>query len=214
MNKWIIFIIIVVGVFAIGAGVNLVTSHTSTYKVDIADSKTVTQQKPDLVVRFANISKYPVSQGVLVVHNQNFSMNFLGEQPPEVYTSLAEDGDPSEVIAALKETPTISEAFEVATIKPGAMQEVAIPLAGIRRQYADIGNIRISYMAKIEGVSDGVAWLNGHAPYTTAQQKSILTEVIDMGITTNGPVQHYLQFYEEGTAPDGVVQINIDKVDL
>ena len=212
MNKWIIFIIIVIGVFVIGIGVNLVTNYTPSYEVDTADSKTIAQQESDPVIRFANISEYPVSQGVLVVHNQNFSMNFLGERPPEAYGYLAEYGDPSEVITMLKGTSIMGGVFEVAAIEPGAVQEIDIPLTGIKKQYSiDTDNIRISYMAKIEGVNDGMVWLNGHTPYTTTQQESILTEVIDMGTATNKPVQHHLQFYEEGVAPDGVVQINIDR---
>ncbi len=215
MNKWIIFIIVVIVVSVIGVGANLFTNYASSYKVDPTNSETVTQQESDPVIRFANISEYSISPGVLVVHNRDFSMNFLGTRPPKAYESLAEIGDPYATIALLTETSGVSNVFEIAAIEPGTTQEITIPLSSIRDKegYANTGNTLISYMAKIAETNNGVVWLNGYPPYDAknnqTQQERILAEIIDIDTNTNKPVQHHPEFYKDDAVSDEIVQITV-----
>lgn len=193
MNKWIIFIIVVIGISVIGVGTNLVRNYTTTLTTEpIADETgAATQGEPRLVVRFTNISEYPVSPGVLVFHNQNFSMNFLGGQAPKEYESFAEVGDPKTVIALIQEDPNVHIVFGAGGVEPRTTQEIVIPLPAVR----DYDDARMSYMARVEETNDGVVWLNGHpisALYdeesSQIQQKRIVTEIIDMGTEQNAPI--------------------------
>lgn len=222
MNRWIIFIIIVAAVAVIGVGVNLFTNSTQQYTVNPDNDETVImQQESGPIVRFANISDehlWAVTRGVLVVHNQNFSMNFLGTQPPKEYKTFAEPGIPSAVIALLKETAGVSGVFEVPSIESGITQEVTIPLSSISDEGYTTGTTRISYMApimdKITETGIGMVWLNGYTLYDAegnqAQGERILTEIIDIDTTGNRPVQHHPEFYTGEAATSGVIQITID----
>ena len=223
MNKWVIFIIIVAAVSVVGVGANLFTDNVRLYEVDLSTTESGTKQESDPIIRFVNISDehlHVVTRGVLVIHNDNFSMNFLGTQPPEAYKSFTESGDPSAVIALLAETPNISGIFEINAIESGRVREITIPRVALKSEIGDIDTdaVRISYMApimdKITETSVGMVWLNGYALYDTegnqAQENRILTEVIEIDINNNKPVQHHPEFYTDEAASGGVVQITVD----
>ena len=194
MNKWIIFIIII-GVAAI-AGVlfNIVNNGIYTQKIDITIDDEMMQKEPDPVVRFVNTSEYSISRGVVVLHNNTFSMNLLGTQAPKAYESLAEVGDPSAVISLVKNNPGVNAALEIPAIGPKATEDIIIPRSMIDGKGTRVGanNIGISYMAMIVETNDGVVWLNDSPFYKTKnsniQQDSVLTEVLDMGTEKNEPI--------------------------
>ena len=215
MNKWIIFIIVVIVISIVGVGANFLTSSTSS-NVNTTEEVAV-QQDPDPVIRITNISEYSISQGVLVIHDSSFSMNFLGIQPPEAYKSLAEEGDPSAALTLLRETPAVSGLIEIPEINPRSTHEITIPLESIKGEegYARKSDARISYMAMIREIDDSVVWLNGYTLYSAeskqTQEGKVVTEIIDMGTSTNEPARHHQQFYEGDITSNEVVQITIDK---
>ena len=191
MNKWVIFIIIVGIVSAAGVVLNIINNRSSLYESDLAENEEVAQQEPDPIIYFVNTSEYPISPGVLVLHDHNFSMNFLGIQAPETYEALAEVGDPFVVIALLKGNADVDKVFEIAAIEPEATQSITIPrsvLAG-KEGRGGVDDIKMSYMAMITETNDGMVWLNGHSFYDAEnggiQKGSIVTEILDMGTEKN-----------------------------
>ena len=192
MNKWIIFIIIVGVISVIGVLAKFITSPRSQYSAAILE-ETVSQEK-NPTIQFTNTSEYTVFPGALVLHNNNFSMNFLGIEAPRAYESLAEVGDPSEVISSLQGNPSVIELFTVEAIAPGETQQITIPRSIIdKKEYQSGTNaIVISYMAMIAETNDGVVWLNSHPLYSVESgglpQGGVVTEVIDMGTEENAPI--------------------------
>ena len=194
MNKWIIFIIIVGVAATAGVLFNIVKGGIYTSKINSTSNKEVVQKKPDPTVRFVNISEYPVSPGVLVLHNNNFSMNFLGAQAPKAYESLAEIGNPSAAINAVKNNSGVDAVFNIPAIGPGATESITIPHSIIDNTESRVGagDINMSYMAMITETNDGVVWLNGSPFYDMEnggiQQSSTITEILDMGTEKNTPI--------------------------
>lgn len=199
MNKWIIFIIIVAAVSAIGVGTRLVTNQSSPEdtlgSVEGGEKK---QQKSNPDIRLSNISEYSISPGVLVLHDNRFSMNFLGTQVSGEYETLAEIGDPTAVIAAIKSSPGVLEVLEVPAINPGSTQDVvSTPLHMTdyyktfnERERISHGGIFVSYMAMIIETNDGVVWLNSQPFYnprndSVIKEIGVLTEILDMGTEKN-----------------------------
>ena len=193
MNKWIIFIIIVGAIAVVGVLARLVVSPALS-RTDIPINEETVFQEPNPTVQFANTSEYTIAPGVLALHNNNFSMNFLDIEAPAEYESLAEIGDPSEVASLLQGNPDVDAVFTVEAIEPGETQQITIPLSIVdKEEYQDGTNtIVISYMAMIIETNDGVVWLNGYPLYDAEtgdlQQGSIITEVIDMGTEKNAPI--------------------------
>ena len=235
MNKWIIFIIIVGIVSVIGILITIVGNKAPAYEeVAVPVEETIAQQQ-DQNINFVNTSQYHIAPGVFVLHNPNFSMNFLGETAPKEYESLAEVGDPSAALIALREHPDVYGAFDIAMIDPGGVQSIDMPEGKINR------NTVVSYMAMIVETNDGVVWLNSvplHTNTGAAQQESIIAEILDMGTEknapigsgfaggqpdltldteninngtpTNEPVQHHPQFYEDNTTSDEIVRVDLN----
>ena len=193
MNKWIIFIIII-GAVSLGGVVLRILLPVLPYNtpsvgsVDVGDAAV---QVPDPVIQIANVSEYTIAPGVLVLHTDEFSMNFLNTQAPPVYESLAEVGDPSAVIASLKNNPNVKAVFEVGTVASGKTSGVAISRKFITDLENSIGvkNLLLSYMAMIMQTNDGVVWLNS-SPYTAegVALGSTLAEILDMGTEQNAPI--------------------------
>ena len=223
MNKWIIFIIVVAVVSMIGIGANFLVSYPNPYKeiggTPIEPQPTI--QEPGPVIRFTNISDedlHIVARGVLVTHDNDFSMDFLGRRPPEAYESLAKGEGPSAVLNLLRETASVNRVFEVATMKQGVMREVTIPLSSI--VLGGIDATRMSYIAPImDPITEttvGMVWLNGYALGNTvhkndqAQVESVVAEIIEIDTANNNPVRHHPQFYGNEAVFNGVVQITVD----
>ena len=236
MNKWIIFIIIVAAVSLIGILMSVVGNKSSSHEEAIVQPMENVPQKPNQNISFVNTSKYHIAPGVFVLHNPNFSMNFLDETAPKRYEALAEIGDPSGVLIALRENPDVYGAFDIALIEPEGVQSIEIPEGKINN------NTMMSYMAMIVETNDGVVWLNSvplHTDAGAAQQESVITEILDMGTEknapigsgftggqpdlnrddaeninngtpTNEPVQHHPQFYEDNTISDEVVRVDLN----
>ena len=247
MNKWIIFISIVCIVSVIGVVLKFLLTPPSYEDSYASNEEGESYTIPDPVVQFSNISEYTISPGVLVLHTDGFSMNFLGNQAPPVYESLAEVGDPSAVIAILQNNPNIEAVFKVGAIEPNGKQHITIPHPLAGTGYINGNPILVSYMAMITETNDGVVWLNGSRlfdpeyniytenPFPTVLQDSIITEVLDMGTeqnepissgfaggqpdptrgaensnngtSTNEPVRHHPQFYEDNSVSDEIVLI-------
>lgn len=192
MNKWIIFIIIVGAITVIGVLAKFIASPRSQYSDAILEETVLPEKNP--TIQFTNTSEYTILPGVLALHNNNFSMNFLGIEAPEAYESLAEVGDPSEVIFSLQGNPDVVEALTVEAIAPGETRQIAIPqsITDQKKYQSGADAIVISYMAMIAETNDGVVWLNSHALYNAGsgdlQQGGVVTEVIDMGTEENAPI--------------------------
>ena len=242
MNRWIIFIIIVGAVAVIGVLTRIILNLPTSAGTGVPVDEGAVSQEMNPTVRFVNTSEYTIAPGVLVLHNNNFSMNFLGIEAPKAYESLAEVGDPSEVASLLQGNPDVFAVFTVETIAPRKTQRITIPrsIAGEKEQDgADA--IVLSYMAMIIETNDGAVWLNSHPLYSAEnnglQQRSIVTEVIDMGTEENAPigsgfangqldltrgnanrnngtataepVRHHPQFYESDTVSNKIVEVNL-----
>ena len=181
MNKWLIFIIIVVGV----SGASLVSKYVG----NSSDSVGVDYSR----VRLVNVSEYTVSPGVFVVHDSRvvrddqFPMNFLGVQAPEAYESLAEVGDPSAVIALLNDMSGVVAVRQVAGLDSGADYIVHDVPSG--------DGMLFSYMAMVVETNDGVVWFNRIpvdamkvADLAQLRDGNLFAEVLDMGTEENSPI--------------------------
>ena len=194
MNKWIIFIIIVGVISVIGVLARVIANSTPAYQTDGTVGEETALQEMNPTARFTNTSRYTIAPGVLALHNNNFSMNFLGIEIPEAYKSLAKVGNPSEVISLLQGNPDVIAVFAVGAIAPGETQQITIPRSIIdKKEYQDnAGAIAISYMAMIIETNDGVVWLNSQPLYDAEngglQQVRVVTEVIDTGTEKNAPI--------------------------
>lgn len=191
MNKWIIFIIIVGIISVIGVLAKVVMNRTPSPQSDVPISEETVSQETSPTIQFANTSKYTIFPGVLALHNKNFSMNFLDIEAPQEYESLAEVGDPSEVISLLQGNPDVVVSFIVEAIPPGETRQVDIPRSIFNKKEYQRGAdaIVISYMAMIAETNDGVVWLNSHPLYSDGLQRGgAVTEVIDMGTEENAPI--------------------------
>lgn len=192
MNKWIIFIIIVGVISVIGVLAKVIASPAPQYSGTIFEETALPEKNP--TIQFTNTSEYTILPGVLAFHNSNFSMNFLGTEIPEAYESLAEIGDPSEVISLLQDNPAVVELFTVEAIAPGRTQQITIPRSIIdeKKYQSGADAIVVSYMAMIAETNDGVVWLNSHPLYAAEsgglQQGGVVTEVVDMGTEENAPI--------------------------
>ncbi len=191
MNKWIIFIIIVGAITVIGVLVKVVADLTPSSRIDAPVSE---ETATNPTIQFTNTSEYTIAPGVLVLHNNDFSMNFLGVELPEGYEPLAETGDPSEVISLLRDNSDVAEVLVVEEIPSGVTQYITIPRSIIdKKEYRSGANaIVISYMAMILETNDGVVWLNGHPLFNAEsgdlQRGSVVTEIIDAGTEKNEPI--------------------------
>ena len=179
---------------------------------------------PKLTIKLKNDSNYTISTGVIVVHNERFSMNYLGRRAPAEYESLAEVGDPSALIARLEVNPNIYHVIKTDVLEPNSERVLTVS------EIAETD--RISYMAMITETNDGVVWGNSFPI-----DSEFWTEIIDMGteqnspigsgfsggqpdptqgannidngIATNEPVFHHSQFYDDPDTPTRIVRFAI-----
>ena len=230
MKKWVIFIIIVLAVSLAAFIFNTVDFSSDIY-LDLSPDGAVVAE--DTALRVTNVSGYSVSPGVLVIHNRDFSMNFLGDYAPAVYESLSEVGDPSVVLASLKDLPGVYDVFEISLLEPQQHEVLNVS--------ARDSDALISYMAMIVPTNDGVVWLNSYPLYTPDGNKhfgAVVTEVLDMGTEQNSPlgsgfqggqpdlsrgaeniengvsavetVRHHPQFYDDPAVSTSVVRIDFN----
>lgn len=181
-KKWVIFIIVVLIVSLIFVVVRSISSSSDIISSNFS-SEDDEYRIEDAYLRLINVSDYTISPGVLVVHDRNFSMNFLGGYIPTEYESLSEVGDPSAVVASLKNLSGVYDVFEVSLLEPQNDQ--------IFDFFVGDPKALISYMAMIVPTNDGVVWLNSFPLYNESGEQqwgSILAEVLDMGTEENSPI--------------------------
>ena len=132
----------------------------------------------------SNESEYAISPGVAVVHSDPFLMSFLDTQAPAEYESLAEVGDPSAVIAMMKNNPSVYQVRKVGALEPGEQRTINFAEAP--------EDAVVSYMAMIVQTNDGVVWLDSfplhHDEELGEQGDQIWVTMLDMGTEENSPI--------------------------
>ena len=180
-KKWVILVGIVIALIIIGRVVS--GSYLSPKEDVVLEYEPVGPITEDVFVRVTNTSPYPVAPGPLVIHNRQFSMDFLGRYAPGEYELLAEVGDPSVFIASLDGNPAIYEVLEVGLLEPNTSETFTVSAAN--------PDALISYMAMIVPTNDGVVWLNGFPLYGQGgkqQHGGFIPEIVDMGTEQNSPI--------------------------
>ena len=197
MNKLIIYLLTVVAIL-VWVGVYFVLSGQQ-------DTNTQQNITRDNIydIRITNFSDYKISRGVLVSHSEGFSMSFLGSVVSPEYVRLAEAGDPSKVIALLEANPEVYGIIKTDAISSGDSTTVSV--AG-----ADKTHRALSFMAMIDGIDGGVAWLNGVLLYGENDRKvssTYLAEVLE--VNAGAPVEHHAQFHGDSATQNARVQFDL-----
>ena len=175
MNKWLVLLILIiiaaVAVFAMKSG--------------------------GPTVKLSNASEFDVSPGVIVLHDETFSMNHLGLPAPTSYQTLAEIGDPSDIIRELEGTDGVLRVIGTDHIAPGAEESVSLGDVTGEGFPENLSDIRVSYMGMIVQTNDGVVWINSvplekivykGGAADPDQVHTYWAEIIDMGSEENSPL--------------------------
>ncbi len=171
-SLWIILLIILVGVIAA-----MLSNSSGTIVPSFGGGQEVT-------ILFENKSEYDISPGVLVVHKHDNLINYLGQEVPAPYESLAKVGNPEEVINLLRDNTDVYSVYMTHEMSPGGSQTVVVA--------AEELDAKMSYMAMIVQTNDGVVFLN-HIPLyrddgSLIDDVSIWSEILDMGTEENTPI--------------------------
>ena len=178
MNKWASIVILTVIVVVIGGAITVFVNPETNF-TEFSGGNMLQE------IIITNESEYTISPGVLVLHNDAFSMNFLENRAPLEYEPLAEVGDPSGVIALLENSGDVYEVIMVDEISAGG--EISAAVSTVENETA-----LVSYMAMIIESNDAVVWLNNIPLYALntdgGQIGSYWVEILDMGTEQNAPI--------------------------
>ena len=150
------------------------------------------------VVKLRNASDYDISPGVIVLHADSFSMNYLGLTAPAAYQTLAEVGDPSALKELLEGTTGVYRVVDVGHLKPRSEEKIMLRSLSDESFPEDLADIRMSYMGMIVQTNDGVAWINSiplekvfyqqDGDVDPNEARTYWTEILDMGSEENSPI--------------------------
>lgn len=180
MQKWLVlFFLIIIAILAILYGKGMLSGGGGP------------------VVKVTNESSYDVSHGVLVLHDDAFSMNYLGVIAPSEYQKLAEVGDPSDLKQALAGEDGVYRVIEVGALGPGTEEMVSLGSLTGDPFPENLSDIRASYMGMIVQTNDGVVWVNSVSLDKLVYESGVgdseevqmqWAEIIDMGSEENSPI--------------------------
>ena len=179
VQKWITVVILTLIVIGIGFyffGKNTTPHYSENSTTVVPNFHTLT---------FTNTSDYLISPGLLVVHRGSNLLNFLAEPASSELERLAEEGDPSELLAQLQREKVkqgIYQLHEVAMIEPGERVSVAIT--------EDTLDAKISYMGMIVQTNDGLVWINSVDLFPGGRKATGVasSELLDAGTEANAPI--------------------------
>lgn len=185
MKKFIILIIIIIAVAA-GIGWHVFTSTGGSlgFSSLTGGETNSAEVRSDIAIEIHNISDYPVAHGVLVVHDDNFSLNFNGSISDGAFELISEVGNADEALEYVEGMRGVHSAIITEIFHPG--DQASYPLAGS-------GNLgaKVSFLGMVVPTNDAVILLDAVDVYGEDGELGGIRsfgQILDMGFEENSPI--------------------------